>query len=131
MSSYPSYDSPPQARPLSSGMAIAALVLGIVALLLFWTVFGGILLGLVAIVLGVIALRRVRKGIAAGRGMAITGVVLGTLGLLGALAWAALFAWFFNSSGGATLTECLANAGGDQAEVQQCQRDFQRDLEGG
>jgi hypothetical protein len=129
-SNYPSYDSPPT-RPLGSGLAIAALVVGILALLTFWTVVGGIVLGLVAIVLGVIALGRVKKGIAAGRGMAIAGVVLGVLGLLLSLAFVALGAWVFNSSGGSTLTECIANADGDQAKVQQCQTDFQRDLEGG
>lgn len=128
-SSYPSYDAPPQSRPLGSGLAIAALVLGILALLTFWTVFGGILLGLIAIVLGVIALRRVRKGIAAGRGMAIAGVILGTLGLLGSLLWIALIAWVFNSSGGSDLTECVSNANGDQTKIEQCQRDFQRNLE--
>lgn len=131
MSSYPSYSSPPQARPLGSGLAIAALVLGILALLTFWTIVGGILLGLVAIVLGVVALRRVKKGLAAGRGLAIAGVVLGILGLLLSLAFVALSAWVFNTSGGSTLTECIANADGDRAKIQQCQRDFERNLEGG
>ena len=128
-SSYPSYDAPAQTRPLGSGMAIAALVLGILALLTFWTVVGGILLGLIAIVLGVIALRRVRRGIAAGRGMAIAGVILGTLGLLGSLAFVALTAWVFNSSGGSDLTKCVSDANGDQTKIAQCQRDFQRNLE--
>jgi predicted PurR-regulated permease PerM len=129
VSSYPSYDAPPQGRPLGSGLAIASLVLGILALVTFWTFIGGILLGLVAIVLGVVALRRVRKGRAAGRGMAIAGVVLGTLGLLLSLAFIALTVWVFNSSGGSTLTECLSNADGDQAKIQQCQDDFQRKFE--
>lgn len=127
MSSYPSYDAPQQSRPLGSGMAIAALVLGILALVTFWTAVGGIVLGLIAIILGVVALRRVRRGAAAGRGMAIAGVVLGTIGLLLGLAWAALFVWVFNSN----LADCLADAGNDQAQVEKCRNDFQRDLEGG
>lgn len=125
MSSYPSYDAPQQSRPLSSGMAIAALVLGILALVTFWTVVGGIVLGLVAIVLGVVALRRVRRGTAAGRGRAITGVVLGTVGLLLGVAWGALFIWVFNSD----LADCVKNADGDQAKVEKCKDDFQRNVE--
>ena len=97
MSSYPSYSQPPQGRPLGSGLAIASLVLGILAVVTFWTYVGGILLGLVAIVLGAIALGRVRRGRAAGRGMAIAGVVLGTLGLLFSAALIGLTAWVFNS----------------------------------
>jgi H+/Cl- antiporter ClcA len=130
MSSYPSYDAPPQGRPLGSGLAIASLVVGILALVTFWTYVGGILLGLIAIVLGVLALGRVRKGRAAGRGMAITGVVLGTLGLLLSLAFIALTVWVFNSSGGSTFTECVANAGGDRTKIEQCQKDFQRQIDG-
>jgi predicted PurR-regulated permease PerM len=129
MSSYPSYDAPQQGRPLGSGMAIAALVLGILALVTFWTYVGGILLGLIAIVLGVVALGRVRRGRAAGRGMAIAGVVLGTLGLLLSVAFIALTVWVFNSSGGSTFTECISNADGDQGKIAQCQEDFQRNIE--
>jgi predicted PurR-regulated permease PerM len=134
MSSYPPYSSSQQQpyqpqQPLGSGMAIAALVVGVLALVTFWTFVGGIVLGLVAIVLGVLALRRVRQGRAAGRGMAITGVVLGTLGLLLSLAFIALTVWVFNSSGGSTLTECMSNADGDQAKVRECQDEFQRNLE--
>ena len=126
MSSYPSYSQPPQGRPLGSGLAIASLVLGILAVVTFWTYVGGILLGLIAIVLGVIALGRVRRG----RGMAIAGVVLGTLGLLFSAVLIGLTAWVFNSSGGSNLTECLADAGNDQDKIEQCQNDFRRDLGG-
>ncbi len=130
MSSYPSYSQPPQGRPLGSGLAIASLVLGILAVVTFWTYVGGILLGLIAIVLGVIALGRVRRGRAAGRGMAIAGVVLGTLGLLFSAALIGLTAWVFNSSGASNLTECLADAGNDQDKIEKCQDDFRRDLGG-
>ena len=52
-------------------MATAALVLGILALVTSFTVFGGVVLGLLAIILGVIGLRRANRGLrswaAAGR----------------------------------------------------------------
>jgi len=110
-------------------MAIAALVLGILAVLLCWTVVGGVLLGLIAVVLGAVAASRARRRVAAGRGMAIAGVVLGLLGLVLSVALVFIGFSLFNSSGGKTLTECIQNADGDQAKIDQCQQDFQRNLE--
>lgn len=60
-----------------NGLAIAALCCGLGAFLP--------LVGLVAVVLGVVALNQLRSGFQRGRGMAVTGVVLG---VLGTLAWA-------------------------------------------
>ncbi len=51
----------------SNALAITALVLGILALLSFWTLVGGYLLGAVAIVVGIVALRRANSGRAGGR----------------------------------------------------------------
>jgi O-antigen ligase len=120
---------PAAARPRGAGMAIAALVLGILALLLCWTIIGGVLLGLVAIVLGVVASTRARRGVAGGFGMAVAGIVLGLLGLLASALLVFVGVSFLNSPGARTLQECLQDAGDDRAKVEQCQRDFQRDLE--
>jgi hypothetical protein len=126
---YDAYDAQPAARPRGAGMAIAALVLGIFAVLLCWTVVGGILLGLVAVVLGFIAAGRAKRGAAAGRGMAIAGIVLGALGLLLSVALIALGVSFLNSPDAKNLQQCLRDANGDQAKTQQCQRDFQRSVQ--
>ncbi|MGW4651624.1 DUF4190 domain-containing protein [Kitasatospora sp. NPDC004289] len=83
----------PQPR---NGPGIAALVLGIVAVvmvlvvLLFWVAW---LPALIAVVLGGIGLRNVRRGLATNRGMALAGVVLGVLGLLGAVVEGGFVAW--------------------------------------
>ena len=70
-------------QPQSRGFAIASLVLGIV-----WVCGIGAVL---AVIFGIIALRRVKRGVGAGKGMAITGVILGSLGVLvGAVLWFAL-----------------------------------------
>ena len=61
-----------------NGLAIAALCCGIAGLIP--------LVGVVAIVLGVVALHQLRGGLQRGRGMAITGIVLGALSTL---AWTA------------------------------------------
>ncbi|MDQ0988585.1 DUF4190 domain-containing protein [Streptomyces sp. V2I9] len=67
----------------TNGFAVAALVLGLIACLFFWTIVGGLLLGLLAVVLGVIAALRTRQGRAPRRGMAIAGTAFGVLGLIG------------------------------------------------
>jgi hypothetical protein len=134
MSNYPSYDAPPPgypqqpARSGGAGLAIAALVLGVLALLSCWTVLGGILFGLIALVLGFVASGRAKRGRGTGRGMAITGIVLGLIGLLISVAFIAIGVSFLNSESGQTLQQCLSEAGDDQAAVRQCQQDFEDDV---
>jgi Domain of unknown function (DUF4190) len=67
-----------------NGYGIAALVLGIVSILLFPG--PGIILGVLGIIFGILGLRLISKGEATNTGMAITGIVLSAIGLtLGAL----------------------------------------------
>jgi hypothetical protein len=117
---------PPPKR--GKGLAISALVLGILALLLSWTVLGGILFGLIAVVLGLVASSKAKKGRAGGRGMAIAGIVLGVVGIVIAGALIALGASFLNSEEGQRLQDCLDEAGQDQAAIEQCNDRFGDDL---
>ncbi|MDQ3306466.1 MAG: DUF4190 domain-containing protein [Actinomycetota bacterium] len=71
----------PQRQP-SNGIGIAALVVGIISLVISWVPFLGLLLAIVAIVLGVLGIRKASRGEATNKGMAITGVVTGGLALL-------------------------------------------------
>ena len=66
---YPGYQPTP-----SSALAIASLILGIIGLLSGWLIFGGVL-GLVGVILGIVALVKVKNGTASGKGMAIGGIV--------------------------------------------------------
>src|SRR6266566_4887200 len=59
----------------SKGLAVAALVLGIVGVATFFIFLGG-LIGIVALVLGIVAIRQTRRGQASGLGMAVAGTVL-------------------------------------------------------
>ncbi len=68
------YGQPYQQPAQSKGLAVASLVLGIVSLFLF-----GIIAGPLAIIFGAL---RVKPG-SAGRGMAIAGIILGALGIIG------------------------------------------------
>jgi len=127
----PGYGRPdgPAGSP-KNGLGVAALVLGILAILTFWTVAGGVLLGLIAIVLGVVGRGRAKRGEATNGGMALAGVILGALGLLVSVALIALGASFLNSGSGKKLQDCIDSAGQDQAAVEQCQRDFAEDFSG-
>ena len=60
---------------LTSGMATASLVLGILGVLGGWCLFG--LPCILAVVLGHLALRETRDGTRTGHGMAVAGLVLG------------------------------------------------------
>jgi hypothetical protein len=123
----PQQPQQPQPR-LGAGMAITALVLGILGILTFFVLIGGVL-GLVALILGVVASRRAKRGLARGRGMAITGAVLGLLALLGSIAIVAIGAWFLNSNDVKDLRDCLQNAGSDQSAQRQCRDQFQQDVQ--
>jgi hypothetical protein len=66
----------------SSGLAIGALAAGVVALLMFWCAFIGVPVGIAAVVLGVVALNKVKAGTGGGRGLALAGVITGGLAIL-------------------------------------------------
>lgn len=61
------------------GLAIASLVLGICSLTLVCC--GGFLIGIPAVICGVIAIKKANRGEAAGKGMAIAGVTTGGISL--------------------------------------------------
>ncbi|MFI2208148.1 DUF4190 domain-containing protein [Streptomyces sp. NPDC020141] len=79
----------------SNGMGVAAMVLGILALCLvcLWGI-PGLVLGLLALIFGVNGRKRVRMGRADNDGMALSGIILGTIGMvlgaviLGLMIWA-------------------------------------------
>jgi len=78
----PGYGAPP-AQQGSNGLAIAALIVGILSILLglfLFFLFAGLGLGLVAVVLGVLGSNRARAMGGNGRGLAIAGIVTGLLG---------------------------------------------------
>lgn len=109
------------------GLAIAALVLGILALLFCWTVFGGIILGLIGAILGFVASSKAKKGTAGGRGMAITGIVLSILGFVIAVAFIVIGVLVVNSDGFNNLQDCVDQAD-TQSELDQCEQDFSNDF---
>ena len=117
--------TPPPVGP-KNGLGIAALVVAIIAL---FSVVGGIVLGVVAIILGVLGLQRARRGEATNGGIAIAGIVLGILSIIEAIVVIVLSVWAFNEVGGTDYVDCLSKAGSDQDAVQQCADQFQDRVE--
>ncbi len=132
--------TPPPAP--KNGMGIAALVFGILGLLTcWWLPIGGFVLGLLALIFGVIGRGRARRGLAGNGGMALTGLLLGILSIIVnivlSIAVFVLGYAFFSTGGGNTIEQaqqCVAQAqnAGNPAAVQQalsqCSQQFQQQL---
>lgn len=117
---YPGY------RPAGprNGLGIASLVLAIAALLLVWSVAGGIVLGVLAAVLGFVARQRVKRGEANNGGIAIASIVLGILAAIVGLVFIGVWIAFWREAGGDDYVACLQNAGQDRIRQQQCADQF-------
>lgn len=99
-----------------NGMGVAALVLGILAVLTCWIIYVSIPLGVLAIVFGVIGRGRARRGEATNAGSAMAGMVLGIIGVVLSIALVAAGVAFLHSKTG----HCIQNNQGNQAAQQQC-----------
>lgn len=119
------YGAPEPAR--SNGFAVTALVLGLLACLFFWTVVGGLLLGLLAVVFGILGALRARQGRAPRRVMAIVGAVLGALGLIGSVIVLIVGLSVFNSEEYRDFEDCVQSAN-SRAEEDRCAEDFGESL---
>jgi hypothetical protein len=136
---YPgSYPPPPPqpyagyiARPPAprNGLGIAALIVAIVALLSVWSVIGGIILGVVAVILGFVGWGRVKRREATNGGIAIAGIALGALAIVISLIFIPIWMSVFNEVGGGDYVDCLSRAGSDQNAIQQCATQFRNRIE--
>jgi hypothetical protein len=117
---YPMQNAP------KNGLGIASLVVAIVGLL---SVFGGLLLGVVAVILGVIGRGRAKRGEATNGGVAMAGIVLGALSIVVSIVAIALAVALAREVGAGDLFDCLQKAGNDARAQHQCQEQFQRNIE--
>ena len=81
------------AGPRTDGLAIGALIAGILSLVCFWPLCLGIILGPAAAIMGFISRQRIAAsaGTVGGRGLALAGLILGILGFIASAAWAIFF----------------------------------------
>jgi Domain of unknown function (DUF4190) len=121
--------APPQ-HP-RNGLGITALALGIVAVIASITVIGGIVLGIIAIVLGFLGRSRAKKGQATNGGVALAGIITGAVGLVLSIVLVVAGAALFFGNGGSDLVNCINNAHGNQTAINQCQTQFQNKLQNG
>lgn len=111
-----------------NGLAIAALVLGILAVLFFWTVVGGVVLGLLALIFGIIGARKARGGRAPHRKLAVVAAVLGALGVIASTVIIAVGASILNSDEFENFDDCVRHAD-TQSERDACADDFKEDVD--
>ena len=121
------------ARPRRNGMGTAALILGILGLVLVVLILFaplGAFLGLLAVIFGIVGMVRASRGEADNRGQAIAGLATGAVALVIGLILAIGIGTFFaaNVNEFRRFGRCMQNAGG-QAERDACARQLSRDLE--
>ena len=104
-------------------------MLAIIGLVFCWTVFGGVVLGVCAVIIGFVGRGRVQRREATNGGVAIAGIVLGFLAIIVSLVFIPIWIGVFHELGGSAYVDCLANAGSDQQAVQRCADQFREHLE--
>ncbi len=124
---------PPGAYPgLSAprnGLGTAALVVAVIALIGSFSVVGGIVGGVVAVVLGLVGRARVKRGEATNGGVALAGVILGVFAIVIGLVFVAVWLSLLREVGAKDYFDCLQRAGQDRAQVQQCAERFRQSVE--
>jgi hypothetical protein len=99
----------------SRTLGVLALLLGIAGILLS-CFFAGFYLGIPAVIVGVACVRLAASGRASGRGMALAGIVVGSIALLVSIVVLIAGIAFWSSPMG----KCAMNAGDNPRKVQQC-----------
>ena len=110
---------------MRNGFGVAALIVGLLSLPAVFTVIGGLILGVAAIVLGILGRNRANKGEANNGGIAIAGIVLGALGVLLSVVMGVLFAVgaaTFMKFGGRDYIDCMEQAGSDSSAQRSARR---------
>jgi hypothetical protein len=120
--------TPPPTGP-RNGLGVTALVVAIVALLSSFSVVGGIILGIVAVIIGFAGRSRVKRGEANNGCVALAGIILGFLAIIVGLAFIAVWVGVFKEVGATDYIDCLQKAGQDQQQVQQCADEFKQSVE--
>ncbi|MEU9623809.1 MULTISPECIES: DUF4190 domain-containing protein [unclassified Streptomyces] len=98
---YSAYGQAPWGSPApSNGMGTAAMVLGILAVCLF-CVYGipSLILGVLALIFGILGRKRVQRGEATNNGQALAGIIMGSIGIVFGVAIISFFIWLFVAHG--------------------------------
>ncbi|WP_327326376.1 DUF4190 domain-containing protein [Streptomyces sp. NBC_01210] len=98
----------------ANGMGITAMVLGILSVCLF-CLYGvvGIVLGVLALIFGIIGRKRAQRGEATNAGMALSGIILGIIGIVIGLVFIGLMVWGITNAFNKDRTEDTEDVYGD------------------
>jgi len=83
---YPNQPQPAQ----GNGMAVAALVLGILGLVFSFAMGIGFIFALMGLIFGIVGMKKANRIGGKGKGMAVTGLITGIIGLIPALSLSVL-----------------------------------------
>lgn len=90
---------PAQQSSQTNGLAIAALVLGILSIPLAFACGAGVLFGIAGVVLGFLGVKKANEEMGgSGKGLAQAGIVTGVLGILATVAFVLLWAFVWNTA---------------------------------
>ncbi len=95
---YPGYGGPAawtgqHAPAPANGYGVAAMVLGIIAVTFFCAYGLGVILGILALIFGILGRKRVQRGEATNNGMALAGIILGVVGFVLSAAFIGFLVW--------------------------------------
>ncbi|MGB5111793.1 MAG: DUF4190 domain-containing protein [Mycobacterium sp.] len=119
---YPGYPAP-QVGP-RNGLGSAALIMAMLALLFSWSIIGGIVGGLIAVVLGFAGRRRAGRGDADNGAIANAGIGLGALAVVVGVAFIPIWIGFLSEAGIGDYVDCMEKAGIDRPAQVQCENSF-------
>ena len=111
-----------------NGLGTAALVLAIVGLIVCWSVVGGVLFGVIAVILGFSARGRVKRGEANNGTVATGGVVLGVLAVVVSLAVIPVWVRVFHDVDVPAYVDCVSKTSERQG-VEKCADELRQRVE--
>ncbi len=126
---YPGYPPPGVASAPRNGMGIAALVVAIAGIVTALSVIGGVVLGIVAVILGFVGRGRAKRGEADNGGVAIAGIVLGALAVIAGIGCIFVYVGIWRTAGAGDYVDCMTKAGSDAAAQQECTDQFREHFE--
>lgn len=122
------FGMPPVPAGSSNGLGTASLVLGILSLVTWFLVIGG-LFGIIAVILGFLGRGKANRREASNGGMALAGIITGAVGILLTVLVIVGVAALFSTGEFSNLTDCLQDADGDQEAIEDCRRQFEDSLQ--
>jgi hypothetical protein len=111
-----------------NGTGNAALAVAIAGLFLCWSVVGGIVCGVVAVILGFLGRGRAARREANNGGIATAGIALGVVAVVASVAFAVIWTFAWRDAGGTDYLDCAVRAGKDQKAVESCTDNWLNDI---